>query len=105
VTLPLALLSIGGVLTLKGLRDHGRLSLVACGFKLVALPAAGWILMNAFGVSGVPFKMGILFLSLPTSTALYVLSSQLNSDTELASAAIALSTLISILSLSAALLV
>ena len=105
VTLPLALLSIGGVLTLKGLRDHGRLSLVACGFKLVALPAAGWFLMKAFGVSGVPFKMGILFLSLPTSTALYVLSSQLNSDTELASAAIALSTLISILSLSAALLV
>ena len=105
VTLPLALLSIGGVLTLKGLRDHGRLSLVACGFKLLALPAAGWILMNAFGVSGVPFKMGILFLSLPTSTALYVLSSQLNSDTELASAAIALSTLLSILSLSAALLV
>jgi len=105
VTLPLALLSIGGVLTLKGLRDHGRLSLVACGFKLVALPAAGWFLMKAFGVSGVPFKMGILFLSLPTSTALYVLSSQLNSDTELASAAIALSTLLSILSLSAALLV
>jgi hypothetical protein len=49
--------------------------------------------------------MGILFLSLPTSTALYVLSSQLNSDTELASAAIALSTLLSILSLSAALFV
>jgi hypothetical protein len=105
VTLPLALLSIGGVLTLKGLRDHGRLSLVACGFKLVALPATGWFLMKAFGVSGVSFKMGILFLSLPTSTALYVLSSQLNSDTELASAAIALSTLLSILSLSAALFV
>lgn len=105
VTLPLALLSIGGVLTLKGLRDHGWLSLVACGFKLVALPATGWCLMNAFGVSGEPLRMGILFLSLPTSTALYVLSSQLNSDTELASAAIALSTLLSVLSLSAALFI
>jgi len=104
VTLPLALLSIGGALTLKGLRDHGRLSLVACGFKLLVLPAVGWCLMKAFGVPPAPFKMGILFLSLPTSTALYVLSSQLNSDTELASAAIALSTLLSVLSLSAALL-
>lgn len=105
VTLPLALISIGGALTLKGLRDHGRLSLAACGFKLLALPVAGGCLMQAFGVSGEAFKMGILFLSLPTSTALYVLSSQLNSDTELASAAIALSTLLSVLSLSAALLV
>lgn len=104
VTLPLALLSIGGALTLRGLRDHVRLSLVASGFKLVVLPAAGWCLLKAFGVSGEPFKLGMLFLCLPTSTALYVLSSQLNSDTELASAAIALSTLLSILSLSAALL-
>lgn len=105
VTLPLALLSIGGVLSLKGLRDHVRLSMVACGFKLVVLPTAGWCLMKAFGVAGESFKMGLLFLCLPTSTALYVLSSQLNSDTDLASAAIALSTLMSILSLSAALFI
>jgi hypothetical protein len=105
VTLPLALLSIGGVLSLKGLRDHARLSMVACGFKLVVLPASGWCLMKAFGVGGEPFKMGLLFLCLPTSTALYVLSSQLNSDTDLAAAAIALSTLMSIISLSAALLI
>jgi hypothetical protein len=105
VTLPLALLSIGGVLTLKGLRDHGWLSLVACGFKLVVLPACGWCLMMVLGVSGESFKMGLLFLCLPTSTALYVLSSQLNSDTDLASAAIVLSTLMSVFSFSAALLI
>ena len=105
VTLPLALLSIGGALSLDGLRDHVRLSMVACVFKLVVLPACGWCLMRAFGVSGDSFKMGLLFLCLPTSTALYVLSSQLNSDTDLASAAIALSTLMSVFSLSAALLV
>jgi predicted permease len=104
VTLPLALLSIGGALTFRGLRDHGRLSLAASGFKLVLLPAAGWCLMKVFSVSGESFKIGMMFLCLPTSTALYVLSSQLNSDTELASAAIALSTLLSILPLSAALL-
>jgi hypothetical protein len=105
VTLPLALLSIGGVLSLEGLRAHLRLSMMACGFKLVVLPACGWCLMKVFGVSGESFKMGLLFLCLPTSTALYVLSSQLNSDTDLASAAIALSTLMSVFSLSAALLI
>jgi predicted permease len=105
VTLPLALLSIGGVLSLDSLRDHVRLSMVACGFKLVVLPACGWCLMMVLGVSGESFKMGLLFLCLPTSTALYVLSSQLNSDTDLASAAIVLSTLMSVVSLSAALLI
>jgi predicted permease len=37
----------------------------------------------------------MLFFAQPTSTAIYILSSQLNSDTELASAVIVLSTLLS----------
>jgi len=49
--------------------------------------------------------MAMVIDCLPTSTALYVLSSQLNSDTDLASAAIVLSTLMSVVSLSAALLI
>jgi hypothetical protein len=105
VTLPLALLSIGGVLSLKGVRTHLRLSLVASVFKLLALPALGFLYLKAFGVSGPSFQVGMVFFALPTSTALYVLSSQLNSDTELASASIALSTFLSLVSLSAALLI
>jgi predicted permease len=104
VTLPLALLSIGGVLTLKSLQTHFRLSLVAALFKLVALPLVGYFFLKAFAIAGLPFRIGMVFLALPTSTALYVLSSQLNSDTDLASAAIALSTILSFFSLSAALL-
>ena len=46
----------------------------------------------------------MIFFSLPTSSATYILTSQLNSDPEHASAAIALSTLLSFFSLSAALL-
>jgi predicted permease len=52
----------------------------------------------------VPFQTGMIFFCLPTSTAIYVLSSQLNSDTELASAAIVVSTLLSFGALSVALL-
>jgi hypothetical protein len=55
-------------------------------------------------VTGVPFKVGLLFFALPASTAIYVLSSQMHSDTELASSAIVLSTLLSFLSLSVILL-
>ena len=105
VTLPLALLSIGGALTLGSMKNHFKLSLIASVFKLVILPLAGYLLLNAFNTTGISFKVGMIYFALPTSTALYILSSQLSSDTDLASAAIALSTILSFISLSVALLI
>lgn len=100
ITLPLALLSIGGSLTLRTLKGYFPLSLAAAFFKLAAFPLIGFAFLTAFGVSGTPFRTGMIFFALPTSTAIYVLSSQLDSDTDLASAAIVLSTLLSFVSLS-----
>lgn len=104
VTLPLALISIGGALTFTGLKNHLNLSLAASTLKLLVLPVIGYSLFQAFNVAGIPFKVGMIFFTLPASTAIYVLSSQLNSDTELASASIVLSTVLSFISLSFALL-
>jgi predicted permease len=104
ITLPLALLSIGGSLTLKNFKEHFKLSLVAAVIKLVLLPITGYVFMRGLHVSAVPFKVGMIFFTLPTSTAIYVLSSQLNSDTRLASASIVLSTILSFFSLSIILL-
>lgn len=104
VTLPLALISIGGSLSFKGFARHTRTSFAAAGFKLLLLPILGFVFLKVFQVTGIPFKTGMIFFSLPTSTAIYVLSAQLNSDIELASAAIMLSTLLSFISLSVALI-
>jgi hypothetical protein len=104
VALPLAMLSIGGALTLSTVRDHYKMSLVSSVFKLLVLPVSGYLFLMLFGVSGLILKVGLIFFTLPTSPALYILSSQLNSDTNLASASIALSTILSFLSLSIALL-
>ena len=104
VTLPLALLSIGGALTFKGMFKNLNLSLLAALCKLVMLPLVGYLVYRLAGVQGVPFKVGMIFFCLPTSTALYVLSSQLNSDTDLASSTIVVSTILSFFSLSVALL-
>ncbi len=104
VTMPLALISIGGSLSLGGLKHNTKLSFIAAVLKIAILPVVGYFLLKAFAVTGVPFKAGMIFFSLPTSTAIYVLSSQLNSDVELASAAIVLSTLLSFIPLSVALL-
>ena len=105
VTLPLALLSIGATLTLGGMKSHLKLSLVACMLKLVLLPMTGYLFLKIFNTTALPFKVGMIYFTLPTSTALYILSSQLSSDTQLASAAIALSTMLSFISLSVALLI
>ncbi|MCP4114691.1 MAG: AEC family transporter [Desulfobacteraceae bacterium] len=105
VTMPLALISIGGSLSLGGLKHNTKISFIAALLKIAILPVMGYFLLKAFSVTGVPFKAGMIFFSLPTSTAIYVLSSQLNSDVELASAAIVLSTLLSFIPLSVALLV
>jgi malonate transporter and related proteins len=104
VALPMALVSVGGSLTFSGVRGNLAPSLLAAALKLVALPLLGWLIFHFFNVTGIPLKVGMIFLCMPTSTAIYVLSSQLNSDTVLASAAIVTSTLLSFLSLSVALL-
>jgi malonate transporter len=104
VALPLAMLSIGATLSIGSIKHHFKLSLIASVFKLLVLPVVGYLLLMKFGVTGIAFKVGLIYFALPTSPALYILSSQLNSDTELASAAIALSTILSFFSLSAALL-
>ncbi len=104
VALPLALISIGGALTFAGVRGNLGPALLAALLKLAVLPALGWVFFYLFNVTGLPYKVGMIFLALPASTAIYVLSSQMNSDTNLASAAIVISTLLSFLSLSVALL-
>jgi len=95
VTLPLALFSIGGSLSFANLRDNMGLALASAGFKLAMLPLLGLGLLWLFDVTGMAWNVSMLFFSLPTSTAIYILSSQLHSDTELASAVIVLSTLLS----------
>lgn len=103
LTLPLALISVGGSLTLRGLQNHLRLATIGAVFKLVLLPLTGYCFLSLFGVTGTDWGVGLIFFALPTSTAIYVLSSQLGSDTELAAAAVVVSTAFSFVSLSAAL--
>ena len=105
VTLPLALLSIGGSLTVSSLAGYVRPSLVAAVIKLALLPLVGYGFLSLFAVSRFEIQTGMIFFALPTSTALYVLSSQLGSDTRLAAASIVLSTILSFASLTAVLLI
>ncbi|MGB6066860.1 MAG: AEC family transporter [Desulfomonilaceae bacterium] len=105
LALPLALISIGGSLTVEKLRGHLKYASAAASFKLIILPAVGYSCLRLFHVSGLPFTVAMIYFALPTSPANYILSAQLNSDVDLATAAIVFSTLLSIGSLSAVLMI
>jgi predicted permease len=100
VTLPLALVSIGGNLTFSKFQRYFNTALLASVIKLIALPLCGYLFLKLFNVDGTPFKVAMIYFALPASTAIFVLSSQLNSDTGLASSSIVLSTIFSLISLS-----
>lgn len=103
-SLPLALISIGGSFTFGKLNDYFNLSVVSSLFKLIFFPLSGLVFLHFFDVTGIAFKTGLIFFALPTSTSIYVLSSQMNSNTDLASSSIVLSTALSFISLSAVML-
>lgn len=100
LSLPLALIAIGGTLSLDKLRGNFRWALAASVLKLAVKPVIGCGLLLAFGVSGVSFATAMLFFATPSAPSAYILSSQLGSDPDLAAAAIVLSTLLSFFSLS-----
>lgn len=105
LSLPLALLSIGGSLALSKLKGRVALSLLSCLLKLLVLPLVGWGLLTLAGVQGLSLAVAMVFLALPTATSAYILSSQMKSDADLASAAIVLGTMLSFFSLSAVLMI
>ena len=104
LTLPLALISIGGALSLQKLQGHLAAAAGASALKLVVLPLLGYGLLRAFGVTGDDVLIGLLFFAQPASTAMYVLATELKSDASLSAAIIVLSTVLSFFSLSAVVL-
>jgi hypothetical protein len=102
--LPLALLSIGQSLTFARVRSRLRPVLAASAVKLAFMPLVGYLILKAANIDGLSFQVAMVFFALPTATSAFILSSQLNSDAHLASAAIAASTLFSFVSLSAVML-
>jgi predicted permease len=93
MTLPLALMCIGGTLSLKSLRESGKLAISASLMKMVSLPLictlGAWLL----GFRGA--ELGILFLyfGAPTASASYVMVRAANGNHELAASIIVITTL------------
>ncbi len=101
MTLPLALLSIGGTLSLKALSKASLLSLVATLLKLVAIPALLTVGALFAGVRGEALGIMFLMFASPTAAVSFVMSRAMGGDSELAASIILMTTLGSLLSISA----
>ncbi len=98
-SLPLGLIAVGAGLRLDAL-DHARGHLwYGVLIKLVVLPAVAWGLAQLLGLSGIWLETAILMAALPVSTVAYVLATRMGGDGQVIAAQVALTTLISMLTL------
>jgi len=95
MTLPLALIAIGGSFSLAKLKGDMVRAAFATGFKLVWLPLIAAGLLFALGVHGRDLAIGVLFAGTPAATATYIMAHQLKGDAELAGSIVMMSTALS----------
>ncbi len=103
MALPLALLCIGGSLVAIPLRGRRTLATVASVLKVGVAPLLGWPLARWFGLSPDETRIALLFLATPAAAASYTLACKLGGDEALAASSVAISTALSVVSLSAVL--
>ena len=96
ITLPLALLAIGGSFSLRQLRGDLQQAALASLFKVIGLPLITIAIMLLLDVRGLDLGIAVLMAGAPAAAACSVLAQQLDSNVELAGSIIFLSTLFSL---------
>lgn len=99
MSLPLALICIGGALAVTPLRGNRRNASCAALLKTVAQPAIGWLFALWLGLSPADTQVGLIILATPTAAVTYTIVTQLGGDEALAASSVVLSTLFSVVAL------
>ena len=95
MALPMALLIIGGSLSLKLMKARLVPVLGTCLLKLLILPLLGVVLFRMAGQAPVDYLPALILLASPTATIAYVMAREMGADSDFAVAAISATTLIS----------
>lgn len=93
MTLPLALICIGGTLSLSVLRESSALATSSSLMKMVWLPAIATLGAWLAGFRGADLGILFLYFASPTAAASYVMARAVNSNHQLAATIIVLTTL------------
>ncbi len=95
LALPMALLIIGGSLSLNLIKSRLAAVMSACLLKLMILPALGLVLFRLAGQSSPDYLPAVILLASPTATIAYVMASEMGADADFAVAVISATTLFS----------
>ena len=95
LALPMALLIIGGSLSLQLIKSRMLAVLGTCLLKLLLLPAIGVVLFRIGGQDPEDYLPAVILLASPTATIAYVMAREMGADSEFAVAAISATTLFS----------
>jgi malate permease and related proteins len=99
MALPLGLLGVGGALVTVKLGAAWRNPLASALVKTALSPLLGWGVGRALGLGPAELKMVLILLACPTAIISYTMALELKGDEALATGAISLSVLTSVVSL------
>jgi predicted permease len=105
MTLPLALIAIGGSFSLAKLQGDLMRAGLSTGIKIIWMPMLAALLLLALGVRGTDLGIGVLVAGTPAATATYIMAHQMKGDAELAGSIVMLSTMLSAVTYTVALLI
>lgn len=93
MSLPLGLLCVGAALQFKALRHAGRALILNTFGRLVLVPILAYIGCRLMGIASFETMIIVVFFSLPTASAAYVLTKYFQGDSQLMAAIISLQTI------------
>lgn len=96
LTLPLALICVGGTLSLAGIKASGAAAVQSSVIKIILLPVLACGVAWAIGIEGRHLIILWMFFATPTAAASFSMSVAAGGDGKLAANIIALTTLVSI---------
>jgi len=102
--LPIALVSIGASLEWSSLKRNRKWVLIATGLKLVVLPLGAVGLGYLLGIRGMSLGILTMMMAAPTAAASYVMAQQMTGHGKYAAETVAVSTLLSPLTMTLALI-
>jgi predicted permease len=100
MSLPLALIGIGGTLAFVKVRGNIRDAIIASITKISINPLLGYLLTLALGLTIQDARIALIYLCCPVAAASYVLTNQIGGNDALAASAVFISTILSAISLS-----
>ncbi|MEX2643071.1 MAG: AEC family transporter [Acetobacterales bacterium] len=103
-SLPIGLLAVGAGLRVGAVRERIGAITFTCIIKLLLVPTSTWLLCGLLGVEGEAVVLAVLFSGLAAAPASYVMAKIMGGDAELMSGIVTVETLLSLLTLSAILL-